>query len=73
MSDIRDWDQLSIGGQWADPGGPGRLTVTSPVTERPFGSTPEATVEGGYEASGIGREYGVKGLEEFLEVKNLAP
>ena len=28
---------------------------------------------GGYKASGIGREYGVEGLEEFMEVKNLAP
>jgi aldehyde dehydrogenase (NAD+) len=27
---------------------------------------------GGYKASGIGREYGVEGLEEYLELKSIA-
>ncbi len=45
MNDNRNWDHLYIGGQWADPAGPDRLTVISPVNEEPFGSTPEATTE----------------------------
>lgn len=44
MSDHRTWDQLYIGGRWVDPAGTGRITVTSPFTEEPFGSTPDATI-----------------------------
>lgn len=45
MSDVKNWDQIYIGGRWVDPTGPDRLTVISPVTEEPFGSTPDATTE----------------------------
>ena len=45
MSDSRKWDQLYIGGHWVEPAGSDRITVTSPVTEEPFGSVPEATTD----------------------------
>ena len=45
MSDNRNWDQLYVGGRWVDPAGSDRITVISPVTEEPFGSTPDATTE----------------------------
>lgn len=44
MDDTMTWDQLYVGGRWVDPAGTERITVTSPVTEEPIGSTPEATV-----------------------------
>lgn len=45
MSDSRNWDQLYIGGRWVDPVGPDRIDVTSPLTEEPFGSAPEASTD----------------------------
>ena len=45
VNTVRDWDQLYIGGHWVDSTAGDRITVTSPVTEEPFGSAPDATTE----------------------------
>ena len=45
MNDVRHWDQLYIGGHWVDSTAGARITVTSPVTEEPFGTAPDATTD----------------------------
>ena len=55
----------SHGRRWPDGSGPGpsASTSTPPTPSSPFG---------GYKSSGIGREYGREGLEEYFELKSIA-
>jgi acyl-CoA reductase-like NAD-dependent aldehyde dehydrogenase len=60
-----------IGGEWVLSGGQARSAVIDPSTEEPVAEIALGTAVpfGGYKRSGNGREYGVEGLEEYLETK----
>ena len=78
-------NQFYIGGEWVDPIGElNQLDVINPATEQSIGKVALGTVEdlnkavesarapfGGYKQSGNGREWGVYGIEEFLETKSV--
>jgi aldehyde dehydrogenase (NAD+) len=43
VGDVKIYDRLYIGGEWAAPAGTGTIDVTNPATEEPVGRVPEAT------------------------------
>ncbi|KAA8969536.1 aldehyde dehydrogenase family protein [Mycobacterium sp.] len=54
------------------PGSAGVFPTVNPATEEVLGAAVDATSFGGYKQSGNGREMGLAGFEEYLEIKVVA-
>ena len=70
--------RLYIGGTWAGGSTGETFDVIDPPTEEVAAVMPQASADdpysplGGYEQSGIRREFGEHGLSEFLETKGIS-
>jgi acyl-CoA reductase-like NAD-dependent aldehyde dehydrogenase len=76
--------QLYIGGEWRDASGGETLPIEDPATGEALCEVADGTAEdaeaaldagapfGGVKQSGIGREGGNEGIEEYLETKYVA-
>jgi acyl-CoA reductase-like NAD-dependent aldehyde dehydrogenase len=68
--------RMLIDGELREPRSGARFDNLSPATGKVLGGTAAAssddmTAYGGYKASGIGRQNGIEGFEQYLETKTI--
>jgi len=66
LADSGRLEQTFINGEWTMADITGRSSVIDPSTEETLA---EIALIGAYKCSGNGREYGIEGLEEYLQTK----